>query len=345
MENQRKIHLVGSICGTDTAASAFRKAVKSFPNLYRLPDGEPGNRSTFIQWQRDVFKHDPSVLRKYDKSWNSVSEDPVPEDQIKSIVGRIPPLHPGYDDYALESYAEFRRLKNEGVIPTHVRFQVCLPTPFVVVCLVRDGFQAVIEPLYEKALLSCLENIQNKIPHHDLAIQWDIAGEMMPLEGHYLPHFKPWFPQPYLDGFVGRIARLVNTVASDVETGLHICYGDWGHQHFIDPKDTGLMVALSNGILDNARRPINWIHMPVPRHVDDEGYFSPLKELDLESGSDLFLGLVHANDAAGTQRKIDVAKSVLGQVQFGIGTECGLGRTPEADFQSISDITNLYSRL
>jgi hypothetical protein len=171
MESQRKVHLVGSICGTDTATSAFRKAVTSFSNLPRLPDGEPGYRSTFIQWQRDVFKHDPSVLRKYDKSWNSVSENPVPDDQVKSIVSRIPPLKPGYDDAALESYAEFRRLKGEGVIPAHVRFQVCFPTPFVVVCLVRDGFQADIEPLYEKALLSCLQNIQDKIPHHDLAIQ------------------------------------------------------------------------------------------------------------------------------------------------------------------------------
>lgn len=345
MENQRKVHLVGSICGADTASSAFCKAVTSFPNLPRLPDGEPGHRSTFIQWQMDVFKHDPPVLRKYDENWNSVSEDPVPEDQVKSIVSRIPTLKPGYDDFALESYAEFRHLKDKGVIPAHVRFQVCFPTPFVVVCLVREGFQAAIEPLYEKALLACLENIQDRIPHHDLAIQWDVASEMMPLEGHFLPHFKPWFPQPYLDDFVERIARLVDTVSPDVETGLHICYGDWGHRHFIDPKDTGLMVALSNGIMDSARRPVNWIHMPVPRHIHDESYFSPLKGLKLKPDSDLFLGLVHANDAAGTQCKIEVAKSVLGQIQFGIATECGLGRTPEEDFQSIADITNLYTRL
>jgi methionine synthase II (cobalamin-independent) len=148
-----------------------------------------------------------------------------------------------------------------------------------------------------------------------------------------------------MEGFIERIARLVNTVSPDVETGMHICYGDWGHRHFIDPKDTGLMVTLSNGILDSARRPVNWIHMPVPRNIDCEAYFSPLKELKLQPGSDLFLGLVHANDAAGTRRKIDVAKKVLGQVQFGIATECGLGRTPEEDFQSIADITNLYSRL
>jgi methionine synthase II (cobalamin-independent) len=144
-----------------------------------------------------------------------------------------------------------------------------------------------------------------------------------------------------MGAFIERIARLVNTVSPDVETGIHICYGDWGHRHFIDPKDTGLMVTLSNGILDSARRPVNWIHMPVPRNIDSEAYFFPLKELKVQSGSDLFLGLVHANDAAGTRRKIDVAKKVLGQVQFGIATECGLGRIPEEDFQSIADTTNL----
>src|SRR6185503_17872599 len=35
----------------------------------------------------------------------------------------------GYAVAARESFATFRRLKAEGVIPARMRFQVCLPTP------------------------------------------------------------------------------------------------------------------------------------------------------------------------------------------------------------------------
>src|SRR5919206_3084504 len=35
----------------------------------------------------------------------------------------------GYAAAALDSYRVFARLKQEGVIPGHVRFQVCIPPP------------------------------------------------------------------------------------------------------------------------------------------------------------------------------------------------------------------------
>ena len=40
---------------------------------------------------------------------------------------------PAYADAAIESYAEFRRLREAGTVPDGVRFQVSVPTPFAVV--------------------------------------------------------------------------------------------------------------------------------------------------------------------------------------------------------------------
>ncbi|KAF2250800.1 hypothetical protein BU26DRAFT_270221 [Trematosphaeria pertusa] len=337
------VHLVGSICGTATSASAFYKALTSFPNrLRRLPDGEPAHRSTFVGWQMGVFAHTPDVLRKYDDAINCIQQAPVPVAEVTKIVANMPPLEPGYDDAALESYAEFKKLKEEGKIPKGARFQVCLPTVFCVICLIREGFQEPVEPVYEEALLGCLRRIEEVVPSEELAVQWDIAGEPMTLEGAFRPHFEPWFAkgesrEVLLDEIVGRIARLVGKVKQGAEVGMHICYGDWGHKHFVEPKDTGLMVEIAKGVIDRAERKVQWVHMPVPKSRDDEAYFLPLKDFGFEE-TELYLGLVHANDREGTDRRLKTAQDVLGGRNFGIATECGLGRTPVEDLAEIAEI-------
>lgn len=73
----------------------------------------------------------------------------------------------------------------------------------------------------------------------------------------------------------------------------------------MEPVDTELLVGLANGIIQSLVeiRPVDWIHMPVPKGRTDEAYFHPLKALNLR-GALLYLGLVHANDEAGTRERI-----------------------------------------
>jgi hypothetical protein len=73
--------------------------------------------------------------------------------------------------------------------------------------------------------------------------------------------------------------------------------------------------------------------MPVPKDRDDVAYFAPLKGLELGSTS-LFLGLVHANDEEGTRKRNQAAGGVDIQT-FGVATECGMGRTPVNELDSI----------
>jgi hypothetical protein len=136
-----------------------------------------------------------------------------------------------------------------------------------------------------------------------------------------------------LTASTARIARLLGFVPMDIEAGIHLCYGDPGHKHIIEPADLGTCVAYANGITATAPRPVNFIHMPVPRDRSDAAYFAPLAGLSLPVETDLYLGIVHFTDGAdGTAARLAAAlASLAGHVgSFGIATECGFGRRDPA---------------
>jgi hypothetical protein len=77
------------------------------------------------------------------------------------------------------------------------------------------------------------------------------------------------------------------------------------------------------------RRPIEFIHMPVPIGRADEAYFAPLRRLERAPEVEFYLGLAHDKDGvAGTLKRASVARKAISD--FGISTECGLNmRTPD----------------
>src|SRR5699024_3212553 len=118
-------------------------------------------------------------------------------------------------------------------------------TPVAVISSFFQGpDRAAIEPVYADALLGELEQTCAGIPHQDLAIQWDVASEMGIIEGAsgYGAPMQPWWGGDVLDGAVTRLAALVDSVPGDVEVGVHLCYGDAGEKHFIEPTDTANLV-------------------------------------------------------------------------------------------------------
>jgi methionine synthase II (cobalamin-independent) len=230
----------------------------------------------------------------------------------------------GYAEAATTSYELFKRLRDAGEIPSGVRFQVSLPSAVGVVnARVAPDSQLEFEPRYTEALLDELRVITDAIPNDDLAIQWDICMEMGILEG-VMPH--PWGDEPF-DAMISRLAHLSTGVPESSELGFHLCYGDYKHTHFMEPKDLGLCVRFSNGLASAVDRSITWIHMPVPADRDDAAYFEPLTELKLDAETELYIGCVHPDGVEATQRRIDTARELTDR-SFGIATECGIGRTP-----------------
>jgi hypothetical protein len=277
----------------------------------------------------------------------SAKVQPQSEQEINHIIDNTQSFDTLYDQYAIESYAMFCRLRAEGIIPAQTRFQVSLPTPLAVVGRhIIPPFQARIEQKYEDAMLRSLEIIQNTIPHSDLAIQWDIAFEIGMLESVPSEFFKPWF-SPLKEGIIDRIIRLVAAIKPDVEVGLHLCYGDVGGKHFVQPKDTGLVVEIAKSVLRDVQHPLSWIHLPVPKDREDIEYFMPLSRLVPElrrpaegegerQETKIFLGLVHPGDKEGTMKRISAAKKVIDK--FGVATECGMGRFTREDLKSIVEL-------
>ena len=163
--------------------------------------------------------------------------------------------------------------------------------------------------------------MRRHIPGDRLAIQWETVSEFALLEGLMESHIAGDLEDEITD----RIARLVDEVPQDSEVGLHLCYGDSGHKHFCEPEDAGYLASISRGVLSKATRPLAWIHMPVPRERDDDAYFEPLSSLDMPGETRLYLGLVHQTGGEqGTARRIETAMRHVRE--FGIATECGLGR-------------------
>lgn len=310
--------LVGSVPLADTEAvmSAIAGALGSC--VSRIPDGETGDRFHWISFQRELMAANPALEQRED--WGPAPQFALRPDHDGPIS--FGPL--GYASAARDSWAVFQRLQNAGTIRPDQRFQVSLPTPMAVVGLyLEPGSQAAVLPAYRERLFAELEEICAAVPHGKLAIQWDIAVEVMVLEG-----IRPTYLGTNAFHPIAEMIRdCVAHVPADVEVGLHLCYGDSGGKHFKEPEDTALLVRMSNAILANSPRQVDWVHMPVPIARDDDAYFAPLKGLSLPDGTELYLGLVHyADGEEGCRRRIAAAETAI--TGFGVATECGIGRRP-----------------
>lgn len=302
--------------------------------LRRVPDGETGTRHAFIAWQGSVF---PShIVRPWrgGQPAKVSSADTYTLDDLQST---------GYDDAAKTSFKIFEELRIAGIITPGIRFQVSLPTPLNVVhgFIEHDDTRLKIEPLYEARLLQSVRNLQNSIPSKDLTIQWDLPTEVAFLEyendRNQASYWKPYFSN-VKPGLIDRLTRLAAAVDPDVEMGYHLCYGDLDRQHFIQPMDMGLLAEFANVIVAKIGpiHRIAYIHMPVPKDRCDAAYFQPLRKLELKETM-LFLGLVHPYDEEGTKERLAAARAIY-PGNWGIGTECGLGRISPEETQSAIDI-------
>ncbi|KIP52221.1 hypothetical protein [Leucobacter komagatae] len=346
MSHVQGAHLVGSI-NFDDAETTMRVAAEHLgARLRRIPDGEVGERFHWILFQADRIGEAAGMSR--------VGDTPIPlrmldvrpvrlADGVRASDVELPPL--GYAAAALASWETFSRLVGEGVIPAGTRFQAALPTPLGVVgSLVLASDRAAFEPVYEAALARELDEILAAIPHEQLSIQWDAALEFAMLEGVASMTQQPyeWFDDVW-SGTTERLARQIDRVPADVEVGVHLCYGDVGEHHFVEPVDTENLTRFANLVIDTAKRDLTWLHLPVPIERDDSAYFAPLAELRLPSTSELYLGLVHREDGTeGAARRIAAARTSVAR-DFGVATECGFGRAPEGTtvplFEAHRDVT------
>ncbi len=165
----------------------------------------------------------------------------------------------GYARFALESYETFKGLRDEGVIPAGVRFQVCLPGASSAIDAFFDDTSEwpMVHAAYIEGIGREIERMLEVIPAEDLVIQFDFAWEVVDLaigDGSYFP----FWPADTVDEKYARhgalIADITKVVPEDVPVGYHWCYGTWGGWPMTAMEDLALCVRLSNETVANAGR-------------------------------------------------------------------------------------------
>ena len=135
-------------------------------------------------------------------------------------------------------------------------------------------------------------------------------------------------------------------VLAGVPAGLHLCYGDYGHQHFKEPESLALQVRVLNAVIAAVGRTVSFVSFTVPQDQREESYFAPLAELAADPDTELNFALVpyhpaeQAPDTTGRQvRLIDaaLAASPRGARAWGICTECGMGRAGRDEIPGLLD--------
>jgi methionine synthase II (cobalamin-independent) len=332
-------YLVGSI-GLDSVDEIFRTVGRSIgQRLKRVPDGEVGPRRLWASFQYPLLRSSPFLRPDPSGAVRATSKFPLLTIAEGVDPGEITFGELGYAREARASYLDLQAAKKRGDFPEHVRLQVCMPTPFsTIYAFAAPRDVLAIEAAYEKAMIAEVNRLCDAIPHRDLCIQWDFCHEMISLDGQP----QDWFPatgasQPDI---MARMKRICAPVPADVELGIHLCYGDFGARHFIEPKDAGRMVDVANDMAKAVGRLINYMHFPVPVERTDRDYFAPFAHLALDPRTEIYLGVVHVSAGVdGVIARIETAREFV--PRFGIATECGIARARKPDL--VNRILDTYA--
>jgi hypothetical protein len=336
-----QLHLVGSI-PLDTPQEVFERFGSPLGKyLFSMPDGEVGPRRHWISRvhyqvlaahpELDVVQRpapdENGVERQFPRnagdSWHFKVKDGVREVRFGDPGWRL-----GYARDALNSFFVFRVMKERGVLPKHLRFQVSIPMVNSVLpprIFPDQGDLAKIRPGYAAATRAEIATIIANIPNDELALQWDCSTELQDAYGSI-----PGYP---IEGAIERnldeVRALSPQIPGAVALGYHFCFGTLGGWPRFVPDDLGRAVKLANDFVVASGRRVDWIHLPVLDRSDD-AFFAPLAALE-PHGARVYLGAIH--NMGTFADRIAVARKFL--PDFGLGAYCGFGRLPASELPAL----------
>jgi hypothetical protein len=322
--------LVGSLPASSTD-EALRAGGELFGDLvFALPDGETGPRSLWVAYDfMSLFAPHPHIGIVEPGTAPPRYVEEIPVLGVASGVEEVRfDRWPRIDD-AIASYSAFRALRDEGVIPSHVRFQLSLPFRTSLTASFKADFAhdiQIVGPAYEELFAREIQRLVAAIPPEDLAIQWDVCWEVLDLEG-----VIDWMDDDAWDRFAGPVVRITRLIPEEVLVGYHLCYGTFPTWPMYEARDMELLVRMANYAVANSGRTVDWLHLAGPKDLrsQDDRFFAPLTGLDVPD-TRVYLGIVLPVDGSdGLRRRHATASRYLDD--FGVAMYCGFGRQPGQD--------------
>jgi hypothetical protein len=267
--------------------------------------------------------------------------------QMVIVTGEVPLEDiawpdPGYADIYVKSYADFGKLRSEGIIGADTRLQVEYPTALgLLSAFFAPEYQRQLLPICQESLFGDLSKLLASVPHEDLAVQWDVGSEFVILGGA-----RPGATSADMtvEGVASRLLPCIDEVPDDIPVGVHLCYGDFMHRHEVEPESLQPQVYVVNALNAKARRDLSWVSFTVPQYQKDPKYFASLASLKLPSDTELYFGIIpyHPSDQAPgtTERQAELIDANLPGApnrEWGISTECGMGRVDRLDVLNLID--------
>lgn len=332
--------LVGSV-PLDTAEETFRALGPTLgASLPYLPDGEVAERQYWVDGfaYRVLNGHQdletiqrPAPDAGGVERWKPRGLHDEFQFRVKPGVKQVqfgdPGWRLGYTRDAVNSYFVFKTLKKEGVIPKHVKFQVCMPLSYSAVTsfFPDPADHAKIVPGVSAAFRAEIAKMVEKIPADELVIQWDLAVENRYLEARMAKEGLE-AGREEAERVMAPAADICPHIPKEVELGYHSCFGTLNGWPSRQPASLEGTVLLLNAAIAASGRKVEFLHFPTVGS-SEESFFAPLAKLKA-AGARSYVGLIHhLHDATGMRRQMALSKKYLGD--FGIAAPCGFGRAPE----------------
>lgn len=326
---RRRALLIGSIPG-DSGEQAMSQALRELgPHLDYLPDGETGDRDTWVVGAIKSLRDHPGLEVKNEGDWSTY------ENQLNFKIKKGHTLTGDELDLGLakafrESYPVFQRLREEHGA-ADLTFQVGIPGDFDMALFTMGPLPAFTKRApFTEATARDLAAIHAEVGDRAL-FQIEVPAEQV---------FVAKMPKP-LRGLMAsmmanRVVELARRAPEGARFGVHLCLGDLGHKALGKLADAGPLTALANAVSAKwpAGRRLEYVHAPLAEGdhppVVEERFYQPLAGLRLPADTRFVAGFVHESSS------LDDARKILGWIETHVGhpvdvaASCGLGRRDAA---------------
>jgi hypothetical protein len=321
----RATHLVGSLPAAHPS-EAMQLALELLgPHLRTVPDGETGERRSWILHIIESFRKHPALELRRDGDWSSYEKVPI-FGVRKGHRLTADSLQLGYAAHYSESYAAFQALRAKSP-HSGLAFQAGLPCDFDLAMFTLGPVGALRHgAVFREALLRELKAV-HALAGSDVVFQLEAPVELVMVSK------APAVLQPMLAGWLGpRIAALAKGAPEGARFGVHLCLGDLNHEALGRLQDARPIVALVNALVRAwpQGRPLEYVHVPFAAGAGtaptEPGFYAPLSRLALPERTRFIAGLLHEQWTEAQARPVlRLVEDALGR-KVDVAAACGLGR-------------------